>query len=191
MYNELYIAWRGEVNESSLGKLTPDFYIKIADYLKRLKTEKTIPDKKSMKSSLLDHESKNVTLMLEELLSIRYRKLLETISKNQTLPSELLTIEEARMCESFISFASVYQNFSRELLQEQSVQTSPQPTVAPPIAPAAHKRAILRFAKAIPAIIGADMKPYGPFKVEDVASLPVENAKVLIKQGLAVLVEVS
>jgi DNA replication initiation complex subunit (GINS family) len=33
------------------------------------------------------------------------------------------------------------------------------------------------------------MKTYGPFKVEDVASLPIENAKVLIKQGLAEKVE--
>ena len=54
-----------------------------------------------------------------------------------------------------------------------------------------HKRVTLRFAKNIPAIIGLDMKTYGPFKVEDVASLPVENAKMLVKQGLAVLVEVS
>jgi len=39
--------------------------------------------------------------------------------------------------------------------------------------------------------MGTDMKSYGPFLAEDVASLPVENAKVLVKQGLAVLVEVS
>ena len=39
--------------------------------------------------------------------------------------------------------------------------------------------------------MGLDMKTYGPFMVEDVASLPVENAKMLVKQGLAVLVEVS
>jgi DNA replication factor GINS len=48
---------------------------------------------------------------------------------------------------------------------------------------------ILRFLKEIPAIVGADMKTYGPFKPEDIASLPVENAKVLIKQGVAVEVE--
>ena len=54
----------------------------------------------------------------------------------------------------------------------------------------AHKRVTLRFVKDIPAVIGADMKAYGPFMVEDVASLPVENAKVFVKQGLAVAVEV-
>jgi len=35
------------------------------------------------------------------------------------------------------------------------------------------------------------MKTYGPFKVEDVASLPAENAKILIRQGLAEKVEVN
>jgi len=35
------------------------------------------------------------------------------------------------------------------------------------------------------------MKTYGPFKAEDVASLPIENANVLVKQGLAEKIEVS
>ena len=43
----------------------------------------------------------------------------------------------------------------------------------------------------VPAIIGADMKTYCPSKVEDIASLPVKNAKILIKQGLAEKVEVN
>jgi DNA replication factor GINS len=38
--------------------------------------------------------------------------------------------------------------------------------------------------KDVPAIVGVDLKTYGPFKVEDVGSLPAENAKTLIKQGL-------
>jgi len=33
------------------------------------------------------------------------------------------------------------------------------------------------------------MKLYGPFVPEDVASLPSENAKILIKQGLAQRIE--
>ncbi len=55
----------------------------------------------------------------------------------------------------------------------------------------APKRVTVRFSKPIPAIMGADMKSYGPFAVEDVASLPELNAKILVKQGLAVAVEVS
>ena len=197
MYNQLYEAWRKEVNEAALGKLPPDFYVHIAEYLKRVKEEKMLPDKKSVKVSLLDREARNVSLMLEELLSARYNKLLETISRNQALPIDFLTVEEAKICESFAAFSSTYQKFTLNLLQGQTspmsaqtpTPTSSQPAGAEP--DASHKRVVLRFTKGIPAIMGADMKSYGPFKVEDVASLPVENAKMLVKQGLAVQVEVS
>ena len=33
MYDELYAAWRREIDDSSLGSLPPDFYSRIADYL--------------------------------------------------------------------------------------------------------------------------------------------------------------
>lgn len=202
MYDELYAAWRREVDEAQLGRLPPDFYARIADYLKRINEENLLPDKKSVKVSLLSREANNVTVMLEELLLARYRKLLDAVSQNQTLPSELLTVEEAKMCESFLTFANAYQKFTKDLLQGQISQiplqtpphTSPQTTtqtVAKGEAEVDHKRVALRFTKSIPAIIGADMKSYGPFMVEDVASLPVENAKILVKQGLAVQVAVS
>jgi DNA replication factor GINS len=51
------------------------------------------------------------------------------------------------------------------------------------------KGMVVRFLKEVPEIVGADMKTYGPFKAEDVATLPVENAKALIKQEVAVEVE--
>ena len=54
-----------------------------------------------------------------------------------------------------------------------------------------NKRVTLRFLKDIPAVVGADMKTYGPFLAEDVGSVPAENAKILVKRGLAEAVEVS
>ena len=190
MYDELYAAWRREVDEASLGNLPPDFYVRMADYLKSMREENRQPDKKSVKASLLEHEAKNAALMLEELLRTIYKKLLETVSRNQILPLESLTVEEAKMCESFAAFTSAYQKFTEDLLQGQTSQTAAE-LVARTEVEAGHKRVTLRFTKTIPAIMGTDMKSYGPFQVEDVASLPVENAKVLVKQGLAVLVEVS
>ena len=45
MYNELYAAWRREIQEVSLGGLPPDFYVKIGDYLRRIKEENPTPEK--------------------------------------------------------------------------------------------------------------------------------------------------
>jgi DNA replication factor GINS len=196
MYNELYAAWRKEVEEASLGSLPPDFYSRIADYLRRLNDENKILDKKSVKVNLLEHESQNVNQMLKELLWIRYKKLVKTISESQKLPSDLLTVEEAEMCKSFVAFSEAYQKFAKNLVKGQADKIEIKVEMAKVYATkvetqTSHKRVALRFIKNIPTIIGADMKTYGPFVAEDVASLPVENAKMLVKQGLAASVEVS
>lgn len=206
-YNELYAAWRWEINEPTLGGLPSDFYIKIAAYLRRI-NEDTGFDKKSVKVSLLEHETRNVHRMLDELLKARYRKIIKNISKNQRIPTEVLTTEEAKICETYALFSGTYQKFAKDLIQGQATvpkiaqlqsptqqQTAPitvrvietNPTLEMPNP----KRLTLRFTKSIPAIMGADMKSYGPFIAEDVASLPAVNAKMLVKQGLAVMVEIS
>ena len=193
MYNELYAAWQREIDDPSLGGLPLDFYAKIAEYLRRIKEEDKVLDKKSVKMNLLEHESVNVERMLEGLLGARYRKIIKTVTKSQKLPSELLTVEEARMCETFADFAKAYQKFAENLMQGQiaeSVKVATKVEANAEVTPT-HKRSTIRFLKNIPAIMGADMKSYGPFVAEDVASLPPQNAQILVKQGLAVLVEVS
>ena len=113
MYNELYAAWQREINDPTLGGLPPDFYAKIAEYLQRIKEEDKVLDKKSVKMNLLLHESLNVERMLEELLAVRYRKIIKTVTKSQKLPIELLTVEETRMCEIFADFTKTTKSFQR------------------------------------------------------------------------------
>jgi DNA replication factor GINS len=182
MYDELYAAWQREIESTALGSLPPDFYTRIADYLRRIKEETRMLDKKAVKSSLLERELQNVRRMVQELVWMRYKKLIRIISDSQKTPSDLLTVEEAKMCTGFVPFTEAYQRFAKNLLQGQVSKVDVEK---------AHKRVALRFVKAVPAVIGADMNTYGPFKVEDVASLPVENAKILVKQGFAEVVEVS
>jgi DNA replication factor GINS len=193
MYNELYAAWQREIDDPALGGLPLDFYAKIAEYLRRIKEEDKVFDKKSVKMNLLEHESLNVERMLEELLGARYRKIIKTVTKSQKLPSELLTLEEAKMCETFADFTKIYRKFADNLMQGQIDESAKVATKVEPKAEMtpSHKRSTIRFLKNIPAIMGADMKSYGPFIAEDVASLPPQNAQILVKQGLAVLVEVS
>ncbi len=144
--------------------------------------------------NLLTHEAKNVERMLEELLEVRYRKIIKIVTKSQKVPVELLTFDEAKMCETFADFTKSYRRFADGLMQGQvsePIKVIIKVEAANIEAPQAHKRSTIRFLKSIPAIMGADMKSYGPFVAEDVASLPPQNAQILVKQGLAVLVEVS
>lgn len=180
MYSELCAAWQQEIEGAELGSLPADFYVRIADYVRHIKEESRMLDRKSVKAGLLERELQNVKRMLRELVWARYKKLIKAVGEGQKMPSDLLTAEEAEICAGYVSFAEAYQKFAQNLLQGHVVKTNLAKV---------HKRVALRFVKAIPAVIGADMKSYGPFMVEDVASLPVENAKILVKQGLAVAVE--
>jgi len=86
MYNELYAAWQREIDDPTLGALPLDFYGKIAEYLRRIKEEDKILEKKSVKMNLLTHESLNVERMLNELLVARYKKIVKIVTKSQKLP---------------------------------------------------------------------------------------------------------
>lgn len=181
MYNELYEIWKQELENSELAKLPSDFYSRIADYLRKLKEESRMLDKRTIKAILLKSEMRNVKRMLRELTRIRYRKLVKKTAEGQKIPPDFLTIEEERICTGVLPLAEAYRRFAKNLLQGNVSKVSVEQK---------HKRAVLRFLGDVPTIIGADMKTYGPFKVEDLASLPIENAKILVKQGLAERVEV-
>jgi DNA replication initiation complex subunit (GINS family) len=182
MYDELYAAWRVEMDRVELGSLSTDFYVRVADYLRRIKEENRMLDKKSVKATLLEHESANAKRMVQDLMRARYIKLVKKTVEGQKVPQESLTAEEAKLCSGIVPSADAFNRFANSVLQGQVAKVEVEEIV--------HKRVTLRFTKQVPSIIGADMKTYGPFMVEDVASVPVENAKILVKQHLAELVEV-
>lgn len=182
MYNELHNAWKYEIENEELGNLTLDFYSKLSDYINSLREENALETKKSIKSKLLLHELKHVTCMTEELILTRYQKLIKIIDTKKKVPISTLAAEEKKIFPNLLSFINDYQLFRNNLFQGNNkvvnVKKSP-------------KRVVLRVLKDIPALIGSDMKTYGPFQVEDVASLPPDNAELLIKQGLGKLVEIN
>jgi DNA replication factor GINS len=180
MYNELYDAWKRELQNRELEKLPSDFYSKVAEYVKRLREETRMLDKRTVKANLLKKEVQNSRHMVRELVQSRYRKIIKILAEGGKVPSDVLTPEEDGIFKATSPVAEMYQGFTRNILRGQL----PKVEVAQE-----HKRVPLRFLKDVPSIIGADMKTYGPFKVEDVASLPVENAKILSKQGLAEMIE--
>lgn len=180
MYNELYEAWKGEVENIELGELSADFYSRIADYVRILREEGRMLDKRTVKARLLKSEMQNVKRMVNELVQARYRKLIKKAVKSEKTLSDFLTVEEKKIYTGILPFAEAYQDFAKNIFRGY----------APKVNVEQKHKSVLRFLKKVPAIIGADMEPYGPFKAEDVASLPVENAKILVKQGLTERVEV-
>lgn len=182
MYNGLCEVWKRELENVDLKELPQNFYAAIADYVRRLREESRMLDKKTVKANLLRKEIKNVKRMVRELVQARYRKIISKAIKGEEIPRDVLTVEEEEICTKISLLSETMSSFAAEILRGHAPKVSMEQK---------HKRVTLRFLKNVPAIIGADMKTYGPFKVEDVGSLPVENAKILVKQSLAEKVEVN
>jgi DNA replication initiation complex subunit (GINS family) len=190
MYDELYASWRLEIENGELGSLPPDFYARLAEYLRRIKEENRMTDAKSVKVTLLQHEMANAALMAQELILVRYRKLVKLFVAGQKVRSDSLTSEEQKLCNGVLPSTESYNKFAAGILEGQLVRINVETVTQAAEPQVVHARVTLRFLKPVPSIIGSDMKSYGPFLVEDVASVPSENAKILIKQGLAKAVEV-
>jgi DNA replication factor GINS len=182
MYEELYKIWKSELESIELVKLPKNFYSELIEYLKKLREESRMLDKRTVKASLLKGEMQNVKRMIRELTRLRYRKLIRKMAKGEKVPTDVLTVEEEKIYKEISSFAEAYRNLVKNILHGYAPKADIETK---------RRRVVLRFLKDVPAIVGADMDTYGPFKAEDIASLPVENAKILSKQGLAELVEVS
>jgi DNA replication factor GINS len=182
MYSQLYEIWKQELEDPELVKLPPDFYSGIVEYVKKLKEESRMLDKRTVKANLLRKEMQNMKHMTRELIQERCRKILNKSAKGEDIPREALTIEDEQIYGKISPLAETVSNLTSEILHGHALGTMTEPR---------HKRIALRLVKDVPAIVGADLKTYGPFKTEDVASVPVENARILVKQNLAEKVEIS
>lgn len=177
MYNDLFEKWKNELKNNEIEKLPSDFIQKITEYLKEIAKERKMLDKRTVKANLLRIEERNVKRMLNDLTKVRHNKLIRKAKEGEKIQG-LMPFEE-NVYSKLVSSSETYQTFTKEILQGRHGKIRSE-----------FKFAILRILKDIPQIIGSDMKVYGPFKAEDIAVLPFENAKILVKQGLAAEVDV-
>jgi len=180
VYDELYEAWRSEKENAEVQRLPKDFFVRLAQYIKKLREESRMLDERTTRARLLLRESKNVKKMGGELIRLRYEKVLKKVMVGETVTKEDLIDDEEKLFREIVTSTESYQNLLKGVLSGRSLSVEAKEKA---------KKRVLRFLQEIPAVVGADMKTYGPFKPEDVASVPVENAKVFVKRGLAVEVE--
>ena len=181
MYDKLYEAWKKEKENVEIQSFPKNFYAKIADYMKKIREERRMLDKKTTKAKLLKSEFENARSIARELFQLRRDKVRKKALDRETVPKTVLTEEEEKFHGEILPLAETYQTFLKDILQGRlsRIEKGEKP-----------KKILLRFVQKIPAIVGSDLKTYGPFEPEDIATLPLENARILIKQGVAMEVEV-
>ena len=112
--------------------------------------------------------------LLGELRQTRIQKIISAAQNRIPIQQASLTEEEFGVLEKI----------------NQSLSSLGQLPVQPQKEGLTDELRVVRFLEDIPEIVGVDLRIYGPFKKEDVASLPAPNAHVLERQGAAKSIEV-
>jgi len=183
LLDELYEAWKRDLEDRDLQPLSADFFERIADYLHRLKEDLRMTDDRTLNGRLKRLEYEKATKLGRNLMQLRQRKILQIACERESLPSNLLTEPEQTY------YDRTRQNQEGMLRLQEQVLEGRMPVPEEQDQGSERRTLVLRFLSDMPSIVGSDMRMYGPFRKEDVAVLPLENAETLLRQKVVQRVE--
>lgn len=194
-YERLHRVWEKENEKPGLQNIPDKFLHEMRRYSEEL--NKTPTDPGALTSSITKKERRFVGQMLRELTETRLRKIVTKELRGEPIDAQAMTPEEQRFHANLRQLLLGYRQ-GADIPEPEASPTvqAPRPAPAPrPSVTASHEApkgdlVVIRFLKPLPAIMGVDMKAYGPFDPEDVASIPRQNAVNLIRRGIAKLVDI-
>ena len=162
-----------ESRTDELLALPSDFYSTLATYSQKLKRSQT-SGSSEISIHLTTTQSRLIESMVRQLLRIRTRKAIKHNALLQLLP------EERYVC-------SAEQRYERRFQTLVEAVSSGQPSLVEFAHLTESQRSTtVRFVKRVGELVGLDMRHYGPFEPEDVASIPAASADIMIAGGEAI-----
>ncbi len=169
--NSLHHTVLLETEDDSILEIDPNFYRNLSDFIGNLRKQEFDGVENKIKDALIE--------MATELTSLLIHIRLEKISKSEDIKFGNLLDEEKFILDSqeeqkerieMILSATINgkSKFLESLAQNHKT-----------------KKIVIRFLKEVEEIVGADLEKYGPFKTEDIATIPYENAQALIAKNAA------
>jgi DNA replication factor GINS len=179
MSEELLSTLQRELEEElmteSMVKLDPDLYSAVAIRIREIRESMGNGDS-AFVNKLLEREIQLFTSMAEDLLKVRLLKFLDRAMKGANEIS--LTPEERYMVEP------MYDSVKR-LLRIREALYEGHPSVLEESSDSYSVKYIaVRFLQHSPKMAGIDSKQYGPYRKEDLAVIPIDNAKPLLERGV-------
>ena len=193
-YKRLSEAFQNEKERKGIQNIPDRFLEEMKSYTRQL--EETEADPTTLQGRIVHQERKYAKEMLTQLQGLRVRKIIDHELEGKPIDAKVLTPEEQNLHSRIRQLLSEHMDSTPHVqapVKPPSIDTSAYTQESPKPLVQTEKKALLtviRFLKPLPAIMGIDMKAYGPFKAEDVASIPNENAENLVKRGIAERVEV-
>jgi DNA replication factor GINS len=199
-YRTLYDSWRRERQRPDIQPLPEGFHQAMAGYVTQLREQSRAAEKTSVRGKLIEKEREHAERMLQDINHLRLTKLVTSELNGAPVEPLNLTTEEKRLQVEMRRLLAAHTQGLKQAPQTREPAVEAPPVVTPPPIPQSQPPQphdmtdkgfkVVRLTQPLPAIMGVDMKTYGPFKAEDVASLPAQNADNLIRKGIAKLVEI-
>lgn len=169
--NKLHHIVLRETESDSIQEINPDFYRNLSNFIGDLKKQEFDGVESKIKETIIDTATELTSL----LINIR----LDKISKSDNIDFKNLLDEE-----KFILDAEEEQRERTEMILSATINGKSK-FLESISQNHKTKTVVIRFLKEVDEIIGADLEKYGPFKTEDVATIPYENAQALIAKNIA------
>jgi DNA replication initiation complex subunit (GINS family) len=195
-YKKLLTAWRKEKDSPEVQDIPEEFILEMRKYISVLNKTPTDPD--TLMGSIVQKERKYAAQMLSELVNTRIEKIILSELNGLPLDAKALTPEEQKLHSNIRQLIAGYKE-GVELPdvekftpppESPSVHTAPPGEVIKQSPGEGEEMLVVRFLQQVPAIMGIDMRAYGPFNKEDVANIPRQNALNLIRRGIAKPVDI-
>jgi DNA replication factor GINS len=172
----LHIIVMQEFQTDEPQELSINFFRNLSNLIGKLKNEEYDGVEKKTKNQII-----STATNLTELL---INKRLEKISNSSKISYNALTDEEKFVIDSNDEtnerknmIISGIINGKSKFLENTSTKNKIKPVT-------------VRFVKEFDEIVGVDLEKYGPFKPEDIATIPNENAQALISNGIVLKVRI-
>ena len=169
--NSLHQAVLRETENDYILEINPNFYRNLADFIGNLQKQEFDGVENKIKNTMIE--------MVTELTSLLIKIRLEKISKSSDLEISHLLDEE-----KFIFDSQEDQKERTEMILSATINGKSK-FLESLAQNHKTKKIVIRFLNEVDEIVGADLEKYGPFKTEDIATIPYENAQALIAKNVA------
>lgn len=167
----LHHAVLDETKNDSLLEIDPNFYRNLANFIGNLQKQEFDGVENQVKDTMVE--------MVIELTSLLIEIRLDKISKSPNLEISHLLDEE-----KFILDSQEEQKERTEMIVSATINGKSK-FLESLAQNHKTKKIVIRFLHEVDEIVGADLEKYGPFKTEDIATIPYENAQALIAKNVA------
>jgi DNA replication initiation complex subunit (GINS family) len=186
LYKDINAAWAAETANDELQNLEDLRLSKMTEYLSKVRFALTeTPAEKQLQADMYTQEALNLEFMLKDLLMLRRNKIIRA-AMAQRKPLGAMVLSEEELYNRLLRGFEGHSNFVREALTGMPSSTMTRPTDGGEVSPQEDvvDYVIVRFLRSIDdSIIGIDERTYGPFKKEDLITIPADNARVWLRDG--------